>query len=310
MTAISVDDFPKYPRYTTTYIAVVNWKIDYVSLFQHLKFPKLQKDPLDGMKRAEVKLDVKSGSVLQVKYKDAYKIVHIRGFGQKGNKKVGCFSNSATIVMYINKIIVIKVPSNGKIHITGCRTEEQVYSAVHAIWRHIKKIRKKHPEVALIPEGEVPRVIYFASMNNISMNLGFNVNKRRIHEFLYKDTEFSIIPNDKKYAGVTAKLEVEGLQELPLVRHRFLNGRWYKSMANWNDYLAMLSAKDRQKEKKTERYHTFLIFHSGKVIQSGPRYALMEDVFRYFIGLITEHRGFIEDKTTEVANKRGSKKSA
>lgn len=301
---ISPKDFSKYKRYTTTYIAAVNWKIDHIALFQYLNIVTLENDPLANVKRSQVKLNVPNGSILQVKYKDSYKIVHIRGYGMEDNASTGCFSNSTTIVMYVGKIIVLKVPSQGKIQITGCRSEEQVYQAIHAIWRGIQKIKVEHPEVAQIPEGEVPRVIYHAVMNNINMNLGFSINKRKVHEFLYQDTEFHIIPNDKKYAGVTAKLEVEGMKELPLVKHRFLNGKWYASNGTWTDYLSMLSPKDRKKEENMERYQTFLIFHSGKVIQSGPRYELMEDVFRYFINLMNANRGKIEDLTVELSTKK------
>jgi TATA-box binding protein (TBP) (component of TFIID and TFIIIB) len=297
-------DFPKYKRYTTTYIAAVNWKIDHIALYQYLNIIKLANDPLIGVKRAQVRLNVPNGSILQVKYKDAYKIVHVRGYGTEDNASTGCFSNSTTVVMYVGKIIVLKVPSQGKIQITGCRTEDQVYQAIHSIWKGIQKIKVEHPEVAQIPEGEVPRVIYHSVMNNINMNLGFSINKRKVHEFLYQDTDFHIIPNDKKYAGVTAKLEVEGMQELPLMKHRFLEGKWYASKGSWTDYLSMLSPKDRKKEENTDRYQTFLIFHSGKVIQSGPRYELMGDVFHYFVSLMNSSRSKIEDLTIELSTKK------
>lgn len=300
---ISPNDFKTYNRYTTTYIAAVNWKIDYVSLYKYLPIVRLNSDPLIGKKRSQIKLNIPNGSILQVKYKDPYKIVNVRGYGTEDTASSGCFSNSLSVVMYVGKIIVLKVPTQGKIQITGCRKEEQVYRSIHAIWKAIESVRVEHPEVVQIPEGEVPRVIYNAVMNNINMNLGFNINKRRVHEFLYQDTEFHIIPNDKKYAGVTAKLEVEGMKELPLVKHRYLNGKWYSSQGSWLDYLTMLSSKDRKKEENTERYQTFLIFHSGKVIQSGPRYELMSDVFQYFIKLMNDNRSKIEDLTAELKKK-------
>lgn len=296
-------NFEQYQRYTTTYIAVVNWKMDYITLFNQLPIVELDTDPLIDVKRSQVSLNIPDGSILQLKYKDTYKKVHIRGYGQQDDASSGCFSNSVTVVMYIGKIIVLKMPPKGKIQITGCRNEAQVYKAIHSIWESIEKIIPHHPEIAEIPAGEVPKVIFSPVMNNINMNLGFNINKRKVHEFLYKETDFHIIPNDKKYAGVTAKLVVEGMKELPLVRHRYLNGKWYESNASWNDYLAMLSAKDRKKEENTDRYQTFLIFHSGKVIQSGPRYELMKDVFNYFINIMYQNRHKIEDLTVELTSK-------
>ena len=305
MSVISPDDFEKYKRYTITHIAAVNWIIDHIALYQYVQFPKFKEDPLKGKKRSEVKLPKKyNGSILRIKYKDLYKVVHVRGYGIDDSTSEGCFSNSATVLMYMDKIIVLKIPSQGKIQITGCKSEEQVYRAIHAVWKHIQKIKKEHPEVSSIPEGEVPKVIFQTAMNNINLNLGFNINKKRVHEFLYKETEFHIIPNDAKYAGVTAKIEAEGIKELANVRHRFLNGRWYASKANWTDYLSMLTPKDRTKEEKTERYHTMLIFHSGKVIMSSPRYELMKDVFCYFVNLMLDNRAKIEDLTIEITAKK------
>lgn len=309
MSVIRPEDFEKYPRYTITHIAAVNWKIDHIALFQYVTFPVLKKDPLIGVKRTDVKLpESLNGSILQIKYKDLYKQVHVRGYGVDDVASVGCFSNSSTVLMYMDKIIVLKVPSQGKIQITGCKTEDQVYKVVHAIWNHIQHIKKDHPEVSSIPFGEVPKVIYQTAMNNINMYLGFNINKRKVHEFLYKDTEFHIIPNDSRYAGICGKLEVEGIKSLLNVRHRFINGRWYASKSTWTDYLCMLSPKDRAKEEKAERYHTFLIFHSGKVIMSSPRYELMPNVFYYFVDIMLKNRTRIEDCTIEiVANKKKSK---
>lgn len=305
---ICPEDFNKYQRYTTTYIAATNWTIDYISLFHHLPITELPDDPLKGVKRSQVKLSVPI-AILQIKYKDAYKIVHVRGYGIDDEASLGCFSNSASVVMYVGKIVVLKIPPQGKIQITGCRTESQVYKAVHAIWEGISSAAKEHPEILSLPAGELPKVIYHGVMNNISMNIGFNINKRKTHEYLYNHTEFHIIPNDKKYAGIAAKLVEDRMKDVPLVKHRLINGKWYESTASWNDYLAVLTAKDRQKEGKCERYQTFLIFHSGKVIQTGPRYCLMKDMFSYFVNLMNRNRNLLEDLTVEVAKKPRSRPS-
>jgi TATA-box binding protein (TBP) (component of TFIID and TFIIIB) len=307
-TALEKFEFGNYPRYTTTFTPAINWKIDYVLLFEHLQLVDLPKTTFDNPKKSTIKLAVPEGSALSIKYKDQYKVVHSRGTEALKSQNL-CFSNSATVALYVDKIVVLKVPASGKIQITGCRTESQVYRTVRHIWNHLQKIRLTVPDVMKVPISEVPKVIFFPAMNNINVNLGFNINKKKVHEFLYKDTEFAVIPNDKKYAGITAKLEVEGLKERPLVRHRLKEGKWYTSTASYTDFLAMLSAKDRQKEEKKTKYHTFLIFHSGKVIQTGPRYDLMENVFYYFVNLMISNRDKIEDKTIEVARKLPSIRS-
>jgi hypothetical protein len=275
--------FQSYSRYTTTFIAAMNWTIDHILLFEHISIPELKNNPFSS-KKNELLFPVPNGTVLRVKYKDITKKVHVRGYLPLGKEDEGCFRNSTTVVMFIDKVIVMKIPPTGKIQIAGCRNEDQVYKSVHAIWKHIQKIAKTHPGVIKIPERETPKIIFNPVMNNLSISIGFNINKKKIHEFLYRETEFFVIPNDAKYAGITAKLKVDNLKQLPMVMNRFINNRWYKSLVTWNDYLSILHPKDRVKEDKAIRYHTFLIFHSGRIIQSSPRYELMEQVYNMFTG--------------------------
>jgi len=305
MVGLDVDSFKNFKRYTCTHVISANLQIDHIALFNYATFPELDKDPFIDTKRPNIRLSTKyNGSILQIKVKDLYKKVHVRGYGQNDPASMKCFNNSTTIVMYIDKIIVIKVPSKGKIQATGSTTENQIYQAIHHIWKHILKIKEEHPEIARIPYSNIPRVIFLTSMNNVSMNLGFKINKRKLFNFLYKETDFIVIPHEKKYAGIAAKLPVEGIKELPFIRHRYIRGQWYQSKANWTEYLSMLSPKDRAEEERSERYHTFLIFHSGKVIQSGPHWPLMPAVFKYFIELMMENRAIFEDLTIELTSKK------
>ena len=46
----------------------------------------------------------------------------------------------------------------------------------------------------------------------------------------------------------------------------------------------------------TERYNTFLVFHSGKVIMSGLTFEFMENIYNMFIDLMKEVQPEIEEK--------------
>ena len=49
-------------------------------------------------------------------------------------------------------------------------------------------------------------------------------------------------------------------------------------------------------KKKCSKYHTFLIPRSSKVIISGKYLSLLEEHYNYFINIIEENRGKIEEK--------------
>ena len=45
-----------------------------------------------------------------------------------------------------------------------------------------------------------------------------------------------------------------------------------------------------------DRYNTFLVFHSGKVIMSGLTFEFMENIYNMFIDLMKEVQPQIEEK--------------
>ena len=50
----------------------------------------------------------------------------------------------------------------------------------------------------------------------------------------------------------------------------------------------------QNKENKKEKYHTFLVFHSGSIIQSGSG-PEMENVYTKFVTILNQHRKEFEE---------------
>lgn len=272
-----------FKRYTITFTVATNWTINHVLFFWKHDFPKIQDMS-----------NVPLGTILSLKYKDENGHVHHRGHGKSNDK---CFSNTTSVNVFVGKIINVKLPSFGKIQITGCLEESQAYKGVHAIWKAIQAIEEKNPGFCKLPPDEPPKIIFNPVMNNVSVNIGFEVNRQKLQTFLYrcKEMDFILPTKDERYAGTKVETKIQDISHIPLVKQRFLQGKWYSSNATMNDFLALLNAKSRKEESRKTHQHVILIFHSGKLIYIAPRFELMPKFYDFFLKLLHEHRNEIEE---------------
>jgi hypothetical protein len=67
-----------------------------------------------------------------------------------------------------------------------------------------------------------------------------------------------------------------------------------KNIVPFSSYTSYLDEKEKKKENKKEKYHTFLVFHSGSIIQSGSG-PEMENVYTKFVTILNQHRKEFEE---------------
>ena len=67
-----------------------------------------------------------------------------------------------------------------------------------------------------------------------------------------------------------------------------LNQTWKGSLTSYQEYLDIIKPSDREAKIKHVRYNTFLVFHSGKIIQSGLSEDFMRDDFYHFCNIIND----------------------
>ena len=65
---------------------------------------------------------------------------------------------------------------------------------------------------------------------------------------------------------------------------------------NYKEYLDLLPIKEKNAKINDERYNTFLVFHSGKVIMSGLTAEYMRNVYYYFLSTIRKAFDKIEER--------------
>jgi TATA-box binding protein (TBP) (component of TFIID and TFIIIB) len=246
--------------------------------------------------------DLVNGSIITLEYGDKIRGVDLKKKSQQTKKKGNYFRNSVTVVMIIeNKRLNFKISRNGKLQITGCKSDNQAEMCIKYIWELIRV----HPEIYEI-EGTTPhekgnylKAIFIPAMRNIDFPLGFLVNRANLDSYINNlDADYdSLLELSFGYTGVNIKIPVPNdINDLKLKQLEFITDTWSESLVPYETYLNSLKQKEREKKLNKERKNTFLVFHSGKVIMSGTVDVWMKDTYYIFLDLIRDCYEFIEER--------------
>jgi TATA-box binding protein (TBP) (component of TFIID and TFIIIB) len=327
-------DFDSIKVSTKTFIVVTNITLDIDKLFEYLPYVEYILVPKRrGRKKKNEPVDpnigIASGSIITLEYQNKIRGVDLKKKKKKNKdtkKRGNYFRNSVTIVMIIDdKKINFKVSRNGKFQMTGCKRDDHAQECVMWIWKYIKhsngiwkfegydtyydsdtdydtededgnSIPKTHVVTKHIPDL---KAIFIPAMRNIDFALKFFVDREKLDEYFNMCTDYhSLLETSFGYTGVNIKIPVvKPIEELMLKQIECVDGKWIEpTYVPYADYLDMLSEKDVIKKLKKQRYNTFLVFHSGKVIMSGMEATFMKDVYYEFLDIIRDCYDTIEER--------------
>lgn len=297
--------FQNVPISTQTIISVSNLKFNLNLMYQYLPITEyiILKKKRGRKKKVEVvnpNQNIAPGSIISIQNK-----TNIRGSILKESKKDNktYFLNSITIVMVLEngKLINSKISQNGKLQITGCKNIEQCVEMIKYLFKHIKEIEVQIGQSMFALKygskstNSNPTFIFNVVMKNIDFKVKFNINREKLNQFMNEHTEFCSLFESSVNTGVNIKIKsnisydthLDSIEILPdLSVHR--------SKVPFSNYTSYLDEKEKKKENKKEKYHTFLVFHSGSIIQSGSGPEMI-DVYNKFINVLNKHRKEFEE---------------
>lgn len=240
----------------------------------------------DNLPVEETNIDLKKikgthGTIYQIK----------RGGQVRGAPtKKGHFRNQITTYIWIHdKMITIKIFPTGKFHLTGCKNVNHQRGAITELFKHITQIHSDNTPTYKIDDDEKNlNIVLEVVMVNVDFNLGFDIDQRKLDHLLQNtDNEFYTIYDTPVNTSVNIKLDYMDPQET-LYEQIIING---------NDIKFTTTNKCPKARPKEIRTHTFLVFSSSKVIQSGRYYDThMEIAFTKFNKFISKNREKIELK--------------
>ena len=291
-------NFETIPVSTKTFTTFSNIFIDIDKLYslipvteytvKHKKRGRKKKDHIEQEKK---KLDY--GSIITVKYQG-----NIRGIDLKKtkNKNKKWFRNSITIVIILSKPINIKICRNGTFQMTGCKFNTDSVDVVKYIWGIInetntftyKNSQDKQFYTYIIP-----------SMRNIDFDVGFTIDRDKLNQYMYKHMDYHcILETSFGYTAVNIKMKLKNDIKDMQVKKISVNNRntFVEETVTYDDYLDKLSSKERGDKLKYNRYITFLVFHSGKIIMSGLTREFMRDEYKNFIDILKVAEEDVKEK--------------
>jgi TATA-box binding protein (TBP) (component of TFIID and TFIIIB) len=297
------DDFKKLRVTTKTIIIITNINLNIKKIFNYLPItPYHIEIKKRGRKKKnaniEHNIELCSGSIITIKY--GYQLRGVNLKNKIKQQKDKYFRNSITIVMYVNERLVnLKISQNGKIQLTGCKSEEHSEIALKYCWNYIKD----NTELYTFNENESNLTATFIpAMTNVNFKLGFSIDKSKLSEYINIYTPyFAILKPASGYTGVNVKFPItEDVNDIYVKKIINIdNDIWEETFDKYLEYVNKLSDKERNKKNNKEKLNTFLIFHSGSVIMSGIVESLMENVYYEFINIMRECKDIIKEKLIE-----------
>lgn len=232
--------------------------------------------------------------------------VHGKIYAGPASKKTS-FRNQKQVSIFItDKIITVKIFPTGKFHLTGCKNLEHQKLAVFELLKHIRKINTPEHPTIVMEDDEPLNAILEVVMVNVDFHLDFDVDQRKLDQLLQGEqvSEFYTIYETPVNTSVNIKLDYPDPDD-----KRFHQIVVAGTVDEPNLEMRMVPDCPKARTHST-RTHTFLVFSSSKVIQSGRYYdSEMEPAYKKFRDFIMNNRNKIEleleEKQFDMTNLKG-----
>jgi hypothetical protein len=303
---LTFQEFDDIKVSTKTFIIYTNMVLNLKKLFEYLPITEYTVVPKKRGRKKKLgqpdqPISIECGSIVTMKYENQLRGVELKQKkSHSKTKKSKWFRNSFTVVMILeNKPINFKVCQNGVFQVTGCKFDKHAEECIKYIWHYIKDQK----DIYNFTKGDQLEILFIPAMRNIDFSLGFNIDREKLSKYMSTQTEFhSLLETSFGYTGVNIKLPIEkSITTMTIKRLRYQCSDkeehiWNEDSILYEDYLTKLPEKERLKKLNKERFNTFLVFHSGRVIFSGICAELMRDSYYYFLKIIRTSYDIIEER--------------
>ena len=286
---------------TKTFIAMTNLDINIVKFYESIPITDYEIVPKKrGRKKKIVLVDpnknIPPGSIITLDYEGKVRGVDLKKKKRsKGKNRGNFFRNSVTVVMTMpeNKRINFKISKNGRIQMTGCKDDSHAEKCIDYVWNYIKDSKDIYTM-----NGPHLRVMFIPAMRNIDFSIGFLINRERLDKYFNEKTDYhSLLETSFGYTGVNIKIPVTAnMNTIKIKQREFKDDKWAESIVSYENYLDQLPEKEKEKKIKKERFNTFLVFHSGKIILSAMCEEIMKPAYHEFINIIRDCYDLIEER--------------
>jgi TATA-box binding protein (TBP) (component of TFIID and TFIIIB) len=306
----TIKNFEEIAISTKTVIGISNLKINLEKFYNYMPItdytpPQKKRGRKRRIQIATTSNNIPFGSIISIQRKK-----EVRGAILKTKKKSSNISDeedtprpanekdyflhsvSLVVVLDDNKQINIKVSSNGKLQITGCKCDDHFIQAVISVYKTMIEVEKWTGEILFTLNGDL-EVVFNTVMQNMDFNVGFRINRYKLDKYINQYTNYCSIFEGSLSTGVNIKVRSDPDVYPKILKIRYSNGELERFYTSFEEYKTLL---DKKKETKKDKHHTFLVFASGSIIMSS-RGSEMKEVYDSLIDILTNNREHFEDKS-------------
>lgn len=276
-------DFKSLKVSTKTFCAKTNLTLNIEKVAELLPIFPI---PSGTSKKKIENLDIPEGSIICTNY-----LGKIRGISFKKKKSKRWFRNSFSVIIWNGqKLLNFKVCRNGTFQITGALNFEDAELCIKRIW---EIIRERKEAWTLPSETCEVRGYIVPAMRNVDFTLPIKINREGFNAFIEKTREnyFCLLETSFGYTGLNVKKKITKPIETLKIKKIWtdrMSVKWNAATGTYAEFLDLLPEKERKQKMEHSRYNTFLVFHSGKIIQSGLSFDFMKNDFEEFQDIINE----------------------
>jgi TATA-box binding protein (TBP) (component of TFIID and TFIIIB) len=289
---------------TKTVIALTNLHIDLDKYF--LYAPITDYMPVEKKRGRKKRYSVQPavlilpyGSIISVQKRNAMRGAILKN--KQKNKSFFLHSVTTVFMLNDNKMINVKVSSNGRFQMTGCKNDSHYVETIIILMKTLKDIEQYSGEKIwnFTDDSDKLNVTFNTVMQNMDFNIGFYIKRNKLDYFINTGTEFRSIFEGSISTGVNIKIPSASESEEKLLKISYDHSTDIieKSLVPYSNYYNSLEAKEKRKEERKEKHHTFLVFSSGSIIMSS-RGSDMKRVFESLTKTLVANRKEFEDIAT------------
>jgi len=309
---------------TKTIIGMTNLRIDLDKFFEYM--PITDYKPKERKRGRKRKIDIQQINHTTVPYGSIITLEKSnlrRGIKLKKSKNKKTFLHTVSVSMFLEneKDINIKVYSNGKFHITGCKTDDHFIRAIIQIYNTMKLTQEWTGEKIFylekdkfIDNDEQLCCLFYVAMKNMDFYIGFEIDREKLDKFINNNTDYNYIFIDGDLStSVNVKVKYDLNVYPDLVKFTYISGDPNPDNDNSEQELVcsttllehlhfydILETKEKKKVLKKDKCHTFLIFSSGSIIMSsGAHDSVIKQVFNDFISLLLNNKQYVQEHSVK-----------
>jgi len=284
LTIPEAQDFTNLPISTQTVMAYMNCSFKNIDkLFEMLDINNSFDTLLEAGEYGKQHAKKEHGRIYQAKYAGQVKGIP--------SKRGGLRNQITATIFVLDKLITVKIIPTGKFHLTGCKTLEHSQKAAIELIKIIRIIDKKCDNTIIEMEDDQPLNCRFQPvMINVHFHLGFDVDQNKLDMLLQNDTiDFTSIYETQVNTGVNVKMT------FPEPKKVLYDQIIIKGTLKTPKYIFTTTTECPKAKPAEVRNHTFLVFSTSIVIQSGTHYTQhMGVAYQKFRKFILDNRDKIE----------------